>query len=66
MGFDEAFHMVEKPLTDERQLGDLTATALSPRELRVRVLEAHRNLMAMNDRNRETFEDLVVTLESSE
>lgn len=66
MGFDEAFHIVEEPLTNERQLGELRPTKVPPDEMRVRVLAAHRNLMAMNDRNREAFEDLVVTLESAE
>jgi len=66
MGFDEAFHFVEEPLTSERQLGELPPAKLPPHEMRVRVLAAHRNLMAMNDRNREAFEDLVVTLESAE
>lgn len=66
MGFDEAFHLVEEPLTDERQLGELPVSDLAPHELRVRVLQAHRNLMAMNPRNREAFEDLVVTLENAE
>ncbi len=66
MGFDEAFHIVEEPLTDARQLGELPPTNLPAHEMRVRVLAAHRNLMAMNDRNRAAFEDLVVTLESAE
>ena len=66
MGFDDAFHIVEQPLTDERQLGELPPTNLPAHEMRVRVLAAHRNLMAMNDRNRAAFEDLVVTLESAE
>lgn len=65
MGFDDIFHIVEQPLEDERQLGELPETDLSPEELRCRVLAAHRNLMAMNDGNREQFEDLVATLEAS-
>ena len=65
MGFDDIFHIVEQPLEDERQLGELPETDLSPEELRCRVLAAHRNLMAMNDGNREQFEDLIATLEAS-
>ena len=65
MGFDDIFHIVEQPLEDERQLGELPETDLAPEELRCRVLAAHRNLMAMNDSNREQFEDLVATLEAS-
>lgn len=65
MGFDDIFHIVEEPLRDERQLGELPKGEFSAEELRARVLASHRNLMAMNDDNRERFEDLVETLESS-
>jgi len=65
MGFDDIFHIVEEPLEDERQLGELPASDLSPEELRGRVLAAHRNLMSLNDGNREEFEDLVAMLEQS-
>lgn len=64
MGFDDVFHIVAVPLTEERQLGELPKSDLSPAELRTRVLAAHRNLMAMNDENRERFEDLVASLEA--
>ncbi len=66
MGFDDIFHIVTEPLRDERQLGELPKCDVSPEELRGRVLAAHRNLMALNDSNREQFEDLVATLEASE
>lgn len=65
MGFDDIFHIVEEPLEDERQLGDLPQTDLSPEELRGRVLAAHRTLMSLNDGNRDEFEDLVAMLEAS-
>lgn len=64
MGFDDVFHIVTTPLEDERQLGELPPSDLSLEEVRRRVLTAHRNLMAMNDENRERFQDLVATLES--
>ena len=64
MGFDDVFHIVTTPLEDERQLGELPPSDLSLEEVRRRVLAAHRNLMAMNDENRERFQDLVATLES--
>lgn len=65
MGFDDIFHIVQEPLEDERQLGELPQTDLSPEELRGRVLAAHRNLMSLNDGNRDEFEDLVAMLERS-
>lgn len=64
MGFGDVFHIVTAPLHDERQLGELPPGDISPPELRRRVLAAHRNLMAMNDDNRERFEDLVASLEA--
>ena len=66
MGFESVFHIVEEPLEDERQLGELPKCDLSAAELRGRVLAAHRTLMALNDDNREEFEDLVATLESAQ
>lgn len=65
MGFDDIFHIVVEPLRDGRQLGELPQTDLSPEELRGRVLAAHRNLMSLNDGNRDEFEDLVAMLEAS-
>ena len=65
MGFDDVFHIVKEPLKDERQLGELPRSDLSLEEMRRRVLAAHRSLMAMNDENRERFQDLVATLESA-
>ncbi|MCE2425072.1 MAG: anti-sigma factor antagonist [Pseudomonadales bacterium] len=65
MGFDDIFHIVTEPLQSARQLGDLPSTELPPEELRCRVIAAHRGLMALNDNNRERFEDLVATLEAS-
>ena len=59
MGFDDVFHIVEEPLRDERQLGELPKGEFSPEELRTRVLAAHRSLMSMNDENRDRFVDLV-------
>ena len=66
MGFDDIFHIVNEPLEDARQLGELPESDLSACELRRRVLAAHRHLMALNESNREEFEDLVATLEASE
>ena len=65
MGFDDIFHIIEDPLRHETQLGELPETDLSPDELRCRVLAAHRNLMSLNEGNREEFEDLVAMLEAS-
>ena len=52
-------------MRDKRQLGELPQSDLSPEELRCRVLAAHRNLMSLNDGNREEFKDLVALLEAA-
>lgn len=63
MGFDDVFHIVEEPLEHVGQLGELPLSETSQEGLRRRVIEAHRTLMAMNESNREAFEDLVAALE---
>lgn len=64
MGFDDVFNIVEEPLEHKEQLGELPAIKSSREDVRQRVLEAHKTLMAMNETNRDAFHDLVVTLES--
>jgi anti-anti-sigma factor len=63
MGFDNVFVIVsefEEPLY---QLGELPAQLVSEDVLRAQVLEAHRVLMSLNQRNAEAFQDLVEALE---
>ncbi len=65
MGFDDIFEIVadaELPLSDVRELPH---TTLNEEQVKVRVLEAHRILMELNRTNRDTFRELVETLESS-
>ena len=64
MGFDDVFNIVEQPLEHKEQLGELPVIKSSREDVRQRVLEAHKTLMAMNETNRDAFQDLVVTLES--
>lgn len=64
MGFDDVFNIVEAPLEHDHQLGELTQVDATDEEMRLKVLEAHRTLMDLNEANRATFHDLVETLES--
>lgn len=64
MGLDDVFNLVEQPLVHDEQLGELPCAAASEDEVRQRVIEAHRILMAMNETNRAAFSDLVATLEA--
>lgn len=64
MGFDDVFHIVQQPLTQVEQLGELPCEEDDTESMRERVLDAHRILMNMNDHNRENFQDLVMALEA--
>ncbi len=64
MGFDDVFHIVEEPLEEVGQLGELPPLETDEDDVRERVLDAHRVLMSLNDRNRENFQDLVTALEA--
>jgi anti-anti-sigma factor len=70
MGLDDVFNLVEEPLVQDDQLGEvpqlgeLSCAEASEDEVRQRVLEAHRILMDMNESNRAAFQDLVATLEA--
>ena len=65
MGLDDVFHLIESPLEDVAQLQEPANRRSSTEETRLRVLEAHRALMAINEGNRETFAHLVANLEAS-
>lgn len=64
MGFDDIFHIVEAPLTEIGQLGELPTLEADEEDVRQRVLDAHRVLMDLNEHNRENFRDLVAALET--
>jgi anti-anti-sigma factor len=65
MGFDDVFAIVDENYDPQQHLAELpVATDLSEDEMRTRVIEAHKVLMGMNERNAETFKDLVSALES--
>lgn len=63
MGFDDIFHIIEEPLEDAAQLGELPTLETDEDDVRQRVLDAHRVLMNLNEENRECFRDLVSALE---
>jgi anti-anti-sigma factor len=70
MGFDRVFVIVDQapapaPAHDE-PLAELLLTEPSQQDLTRNVIEAHRVLMSMNEKNRATFRDLVEALECEE
>jgi len=65
MGFEDVFQIVEDKIESADQLGELPKIDSSDEDIRLRVIEAHRILMAMNENNRAAFHDLVETLEAA-
>ncbi|MDP6968732.1 MAG: STAS domain-containing protein [Gammaproteobacteria bacterium] len=64
MGFDKVFTLVsklEQGLPPCEQLDNCTC---SEQEMQDKVLEAHKILMGLNDKNQQTFQSLVEALES--
>lgn len=63
MGFAKVFDIREKAPTTDQMLGELPVSACSEAEVRDKVIEAHRVLMGLNEKNRAEFSELVSTLE---
>ncbi len=63
MGFEDVFDIIEQPLQELGQLGELSPCAASEDDVRERVIEAHKYLMSLSESNRESFQDLVDALE---
>ena len=68
MGFGEIFDILqEKPsAVAEAPAQPLVCEEMSEQQARAKVLEAHRILMQLNEKNKSTFQDLVRTLENSQ
>jgi anti-anti-sigma regulatory factor len=65
MGFDKVFNIVKAVDAQIEPIDELQEESDSQQRVQKRVLEAHELLMSMNDRNKETFKDLVETLQQS-
>lgn len=66
MGFDELFIIVDKAVSEIEHLDEIPLLKASEDEVREKVLAAHKTLMQLNSRNKETFKDLVRTLEEEQ
>ena len=66
MGFDDIFEIIHEPGEQMPAGACLPSTEVSEQAARSKVLEAHRILMGLNESNRETFRDLVKSLENSD
>lgn len=63
MGFDAVFDIIHEQSVVDSALTDLPNNGCTEACATEKVLEAHRVLMSMNEKNAETFKDLVATLE---
>ncbi|MEX1032733.1 MAG: STAS domain-containing protein [Cellvibrionaceae bacterium] len=63
MGFDDIFEIVHEQHQCAAPCRHLKAADLDEQRAKERILEAHHILMELNESNRETFRDLVNTLE---
>jgi len=65
MGFDDVFAIVDDNYDSQQNLAELpVSTDIGEKEMRERVIEAHKMLMSMNEHNKKTFKDLVSALEA--
>jgi anti-anti-sigma factor len=65
MGFADIFSIVHKLEVDVKPEKPLTAIECDEHEVKEKVLEAHKILMGLNEKNHETFKNLVNMLENS-
>ena len=64
MGFDQVFHIVDTEIADDAGFREWVAETVDEECAREQVIEAHKVLMSLNDKNKETFRELVDTLEA--
>ena len=66
MGLDDVFDIVQDSLETIENFEELPTTSIDEREAGERVLEAHRLLSKLNEKNKQEFVDLINTLEQGE
>lgn len=63
MGFESVYLILKEPASNHERLAEVSPVEMSEKEMRAKVLCAHKVLMDMNEDNREQFKDLVRALE---
>lgn len=63
MGFDHIFLLLEELPTSKKDLTEVPFVQESDEEVRAKIIEAHRILIDLNDKNRDEFKGLVEVLE---
>jgi len=62
MSFDIIFDIVEEPLSNEAEFGELSLVSESEDAIKKKVIIAHQALMTLSEENRLEFQDLVTAL----
>ncbi len=65
MGFEQVFKIIKHRVDRDDALDELKEVYRSEETLKEKVIEAHKILMGLNGKNRETFQELVAMLEAS-
>lgn len=63
MGFDQVFLLLEELPTSRQDLAKVPFVQESDDEVKAKIIEAHRVLIDLNDRNRDEFKDLLEALD---
>lgn len=66
MGFEQVFHIVQQLFNASEPFEECHIYGLSEEEAREQVISAHRVLMSLNEKNKDTFRELVNSLESDQ
>lgn len=64
MGFEQVFHLIHEPFKNNFEYEEWITDEINEEEGRQQVIEAHRVLMSLNDKNKSEFQDLVNLLEA--
>ncbi|MBU2704353.1 STAS domain-containing protein [Zooshikella marina] len=63
MGFDQVFILVREQAQPSQSLQEVPVEECSEESAKKKVLDAHKVLMSLNEKNRQAFKDLVKSLE---
>lgn len=65
MSFNLIFKIVDQPLNNETQFGELSEITESDEVVRDKIIEAHQTLMSLSEENKVEFRELVNALKQS-
>ena len=65
VGFDQVFNLVEDKSNLDKIFGEIEADKFEKKDKTIMMLSAHRCLMNINEKNQQTFKDVVSLMEQS-